>query len=174
MKSRFQRAVLTGVAILAAPAPLGAAPVAAHEFYASMSEVALNERTGEMEIIHRLFADDLMLALGEETLDEASFYSDPDHISEIGVYVASVFRVADPSGMLYDATYVGAELDGEFAWVYFVADAPDDQTGFIVDNDLLAETFHTQANMTNFRFNSQVRTAMQGPGRRDPVRVRFD
>lgn len=157
-----------------AGAALMAAPVGAHELHAAVTEIAINPRTGEMEIMHRMFAHDLMEAMGEETMDEASFYSDPAHIAEIGSYVEGVFRFADPTGMLYEPTYIGAELEGEFAWVYFVSDAPEDASGFIVDNDLLAETFADQTNMTNFRFDSHVRTAMHGPGRRNPVRVSFD
>ena len=63
---------------------------------------------------------------------------------------------------------------GEFAWIYFVAPQPSETESFIVDNDLLAEAFDDQVMMTNLRFQSHVRTAMQGPGRRAPVRVRFE
>ena len=69
---------------------------------------------------------------------------------------------------------VWAEIDGEFAWIYFVAPEPDTDDAFIVDNDLLADTFDDQVMMTNLHFNSAVRTAMHGPGRRTPVRVRFE
>lgn len=159
--------MLVGAAFMAAPAQ-------SHDLHASVTEIAVNPRTGEMEIIHRLFADDLMQALGYESLDETSFYSDPEHIAEIGVYIDRQFRVANPDGLLYAPTFIGAELDGEFAWVYFAGAPPDDQSGFIVDNDILADVFGDQANMTNFRFNSAVRTAMHGPGFRDPVRIVFE
>lgn len=157
-----------------AGAVLWAASAAAHDLHASVSEISVNPRSGQMEVIHRLFADDLMLALGYETLDETSFYSDPERIADIGTYIARTFRFADPTGLLYEPDYVGAELDGEFAWVYFEGPPPEDQSGFIVDNDILAETFNDQTNMTNFRFNEDVRTAMHGPGYRRPVRVTFD
>ena len=77
-------------------------------------------------------------------------------------------------GDLIELDYVGAEIDGEFAWIYFVAPAPDTPDAIIVDNDILADAFDDQVMMTNLHFNSVVRTAMQGPGRRAPVRVRFE
>lgn len=165
---------LRAIALALAGAVLMAAPVEAHGVHAGVTEISVNPRTSEMEITHRVYVDDLLTALGDETLDAEAYFSDPDKVAGIGNYIASVFRFADPTGLLYEPSYVGAELDGEFAWVYFVAPVPDDTSGFIVDNDILADTFDDQAMMTNFRFNSHVRTALQGPGRRDPVRVRFD
>ncbi len=165
--------IIAHLSMLITGAVLAAAPALAHDQHHTLTEVAVNERTGEMEITHRVFAHDLMQALGEDSLDEASFYADPEHIAEIGLYAASAFRLGDASGLLYEPVYVGAERDGEFAWIYFAAPAPEDMSGFLVDNDLLADAFDDQTNMTNLRFNSHVRTAMQGPGRRDPVRVVF-
>ena len=78
------------------------------------------------------------------------------------------------TAQLFNLTYVGAELDGEFGWIYFTAEVPADQSSFIVDNDIMVDEFEDQVMMTNFRINSLVRTAMHGPGRRDPVRVRFE
>jgi len=149
------------------------APSLAHRMHAGVTEVAVNERTDELEIIHRVYGHDLMEALDRIDQDVASFVATPEGLAEVGAYVGEAFRIADTDGELLALSYIGAEIDSEFAWVYFSAAIPAEQASFIVDNDLLAETFDDQVMMTNLRFNSQVRTAMQGPGRRSPVRVRF-
>lgn len=149
------------------------APVHAHRMKAGATEIAVNERTGEMEIIHRVYAHDLLEALGNLELDETELLSSQSGLAQIEQLVRAEFRVAEGDGRLLELTYVGAELDGEFAWIYFTAPVPADTSSFVVDNDLLSNAFEDQVMMTNFRFNSDVRTAMQGPGRRDPIRVRF-
>lgn len=150
-----------------------AAPGHAHRIKAGATEIAVNERSGEMEIIHRVYAHDLLEALGDLEMEEADFLSSPSGLQQVEDLVRAEFRVAEGDGRLLNLSYIGAELDGEFAWIYFTAPVPEDTSSFVVDNDLLSNAFEDQVMMTNFRFNSDVRTAMQGPGRRDPVRVRF-
>lgn len=160
------------LAVLAG-AVLVTAPVFAHRMKAGATEVAVNDRTGELEIIHRVYAHDLIEALGNLTMDEAEFMTSESGLDQIENLMRSEFRLAEGDGRLLDLTYVGAELDGEFAWIYFTAPVPDDTSSFVVDNDILSGAFEDQIMMTNFRVDSDVRTAMQGPGRRDPVRVSF-
>lgn len=165
-KLRLILAVMAGAALVAAP-------VHAHRMKAGATEIAVNERSGEMEIIHRVYAHDLLEALGDLEMEEADFLSSPSGLQQVEDLVRAEFRVAEGDGRLLNLSYIGAELDGEFAWIYFTAPVPEDTSSFVVDNDLLSNAFEDQVMMTNFRFNSDVRTAMQGPGRRDPVRVRF-
>jgi hypothetical protein len=167
LRLRTWLAVLAGTLLLAAPA-------SAHRVHAGVTEIAVNPRTGEMEVMHRVFAHDLLEALGRNQLDADAFLATPEGLETVGAYAAARFRLADAEGRLLDLSYVGAEVEGEFAWIYFAAPEPPVQNAFIVDNDLLADMFDDQVMMTNLRFNSHVRTAMQGPGRRMPVRVRFD
>lgn len=157
---------LAGMLLLAAPA-------SAHRVHAGVTEIAVNPRTGELEVMHRVFAHDLLEALGRDDVEAGEFLATSDGLETVGEYVAERFRMADGEGQLLELSYVGAEMDGEFAWIYFAAPEPPVHDAFIVDNDLLADAFDDQVMMTNLRFDSHVRTAMQGPGRRDPVRVRF-
>ena len=169
MTLRFGRTLLIALAGLS----LVTAPSAAHRMHAGVTEIAVNERTGEMEIIHRVYGHDLMEALDRTELDASAFLATPEGLAAVAAYAGPLFRMADSEGELMDLAYVGAEADGEYAWIYYAAAVPPEQNAFIVDNDLLSETFDDQVMMTNLRFASQVRTAMQGPGRRAPVRVRF-
>lgn len=167
------RACLRSFMMVIAGACLMAAPAAAHRVHAGVTEVIISATTGELQISHRLYSDDLMLAVGTDAPEEEAWYASPEGVAAIGAYVAAHFRIGEGDGRLIEPAYIGAELDGELAWVYFTAPAPADTTAFTVDNDLLAETFEDQVMMTNFTIDSVVRTAMQGPARRDAVRIRF-
>ena len=164
--SRLIFSVLAGAVLVAAPAH-------AHRMKAGATEISVNDRTGELEIIHRVYAHDLLEALGDLEMEEADFLASEAGLQQVETLVRQEFRVAEGDGRLLSLTYVGAEQDGEFAWIYFTAPVPADTSSFIVDNDILSNAFDDQIMMTNFRFDSEVRTAMQGPGRRDPIRVRF-
>lgn len=166
LRLRTLLASLAGLLIVAAPA-------LAHRVHAGVTEIAVNPRTGEMEIVHRVYAHDLMTALDRTEAEAYSFLDTPAGLDTVGAYARGRFRMADGEGSLFDLDYVGAEVDGEFAWIYFVAPEPARADAFIVDNDLLADAFDDQVMMTNLHFGSDVRTAMHGPGRRSPVRVRF-
>ncbi|WP_339745200.1 DUF6702 family protein [uncultured Maricaulis sp.] len=156
-----------------AGACLMAAPAAAHRVHAGVTEVVISATTGELQISHRVYSHDLIAALGAEVADEEAWFASPEGVAEAGAYAAAHFRIGEGDGRLIEPVYVGAELDGELAWIYFAAPAPADISAFVVDNDLLSDEFEDQVMMTNITINSLVRTAMQGPGRRDPVRLRF-
>lgn len=153
---------------------LAAAPAEAHRVHAGVTEVNVNPRTAEMEVVHRLFAHDLMQALGRDDQETEAYFGSAEGKAEIGAYAGRLFRLGTREGALIELDYVGAEADGEFAWIYFTAPPPDVSGGLLVDNDLLADQFDDQVMMTNLRFDSQVRTAMQGPGQRAPRRLEFD
>lgn len=155
-------------------AALIAAPASAHRVHAGVTEITVNPRTSEMEIAHRVFAHDLVTALGRDDMAAEDYFATEAGLSEIGEYFSRAFRFADAEGRLFELSYVGAEVDGEFGWIYFTGAVPEALDQFIVDNDVLSDHFDDQVMMTNLRFNSRVRTAMHGAGMRSPIRVRFN
>tara|TARA_R110000744_G_scaffold1843_2_gene6564 strand:- start:26355 stop:26870 length:516 start_codon:yes stop_codon:yes gene_type:complete len=165
--------LIRGLAYAIAGACLMAAPAAAHRVHAGVTEVAISATTGELQISHRVYGHDLLEALGIEVADEEAWYASSEGIAAAGRYAETHFRIGQGDGRLLAPVYVGAELDGELLWIYFAAPAPADPSAFVVDNDLLADAFEDQVMMTNIIIDSVVRTAIHGPGRREPVRVRF-
>jgi hypothetical protein len=167
------RAGLHTLVTLIAGVCLMAAPAAAHRVHAGVTEILVSAATGELQISHRVYGHDLIEAIGVDVPDEEAWFVSPDGVAAAGAYAAAHFRFGEADGRLIVPVYVGAELDGELAWIYFTADLPADRSAFVVDNDLLSDAFEDQVMMTNITIDSVVRTAMQGPGRREPVRVRF-
>ena len=162
------------LAVVIAGACLMAAPAAAHRVHAGVTEIVISAATGELQISHRVYGHDLLAAIGSDPADEDAWYASPQGVAATGIYVAANFRVGEGDGRLIEPVYVGAELDGELVWIYFTAPVPADTSAFVIDNDLLVDAFEDQVMMTNITIDSVVRTAMHGPGRREPVRVRFE
>ncbi|WP_417492159.1 DUF6702 family protein [Maricaulis sp.] len=167
------RVLVRTIATALAAVGLIAAPAAAHRVHAGVTEVVISAATGELQITHRVYGHDLIEALGIEPVDEEAWLTSAEGLAAVGNYAQTHFRIGEGDGRLMEPVYVGAELDGEIIWIYFTAAVPQDRSAFLVDNDLLANSFEDQVMMTNITIDSLVRTAMQGPGRREPVRVRF-
>ena len=90
-----------------------AAPANAHRMKAGATEVAVNDRTGELEIIHRVYAHDLIEALGDLNVDEAEFMASETGLQQIENLVRSEFRVAEGDGLAPLVREVEAvELEG--------------------------------------------------------------
>ena len=168
---RSAYALIAGLALMAGPA---AGAAWAHREHAGLTEVSVNPNTGEMEVTHRLYVHDLMEALGRDDRETEVFVASPEGLAEIGDYAGRLFRLGEGDGRLIAMDYVGAEVEGEFVWIYFASDAPAHEAGFLVDNDLLSDHLDDQVMLTNLRFDSRVRTVLQGPGRRAPQQVFFD
>ena len=158
---------------LAASLALAAAPSAwAHRIHSALTEVRPNENTGELEIAHRVFFHDLEVALIESGMDDDTPPLGETWLSAAGSYAQDRFDI-DVAGASLQLDYVGAEIDGQFAWIYFVAPMPDEYDSVSIDNRLLIDAFPDQANMTNVIRGSVVRTVLQIPGRRGTGTIDF-
>ncbi|MEN0652238.1 MULTISPECIES: DUF6702 family protein [Hyphobacterium] len=158
---------------LAAGLALAAAPSAsAHRIHSALTEVRPNENTGELEIVHRVFFHDLEVALIESGMDDEAPPLGEIWLDSADRYVRDRFAIGiDGASLQLD--YVGAEVDGQFAWIYYVTPMPDEYDGVTIDNRLLIDAFPDQANMTNVIRGETVRTILQVPGRRGSGRVDF-
>ena len=124
---------------LAASLALAAAPSAwAHRIHSALTEVRPNENTGELEVAHRVFFHDLEVALIESGMDDDTAPLGEDWLNAAGSYAQDRFDI-DVAGASLQLDYVGAEIDGQFAWIYFVAPMPDQYDAVSIDNRLLID-----------------------------------
>lgn len=140
----------------------------AHRAHAGLTEIGVNARTGQMEIVHRVFAHDLHDALGYESIDDSELYELPEGLAWVEAWARSGFSLQTVSGEPVELNYVGAERDGEFTFIYFTAQPPEEGSELVVDNGLLTGLLDDQVNLTNLRGPDGVQSVMQGPGRREP------
>ncbi len=103
----------------------------AHRVGVPITTVDYNARAGAWEVVHRVSAHDLEDAFRGKT-DLLKLFDTEQGVLEIGNYAASAFRIY---GKDITLNYIGAELDGDMAYIYFELRAPD-QT-LALDSDLL-------------------------------------
>ena len=116
---RMIRGVLVGGVLMAC-----AASASAHRIAAPMTVISPNARTGLWEVVHRISVHDmepLLLAAGVGTAGEEG---EAALLAFAGDYVADRFDVEGTRAPVR-LDFVGAEVDGDFVFVYFEFDSDD-------------------------------------------------
>lgn len=160
------------VVLAVAVALLAAGAATAHRLNEGLTTVGVNPRTGELEVVHRLYAHDLYPALGLDAEGEAALYSGRE-LLRLGIWAAGQFDLRRVGGGRVPLAFVGAEEDGEYVFLYFTGAAPAPGTEMVVDNRLLVSAWPAQSNLTNVRTAEGVASLTQGPSDRRPGTVRF-
>ena len=131
---------------------LVAAPAHAHRVGVPVTTIAQNPVSKTWEVTHRLSAHDFEPQF-QGQISPSRLYDTPEGIALIGEYAAGHFKI----GGLSKATYIGAELDGEFVYIYFEFTPKSD--AILIDNDLLFETRNSTA-LVNIETGAGVKSLM--------------
>ena len=133
----------------------------AHQKKEALTKVLLNERTGNIEVMHRFLTHDVEHALKRLTGESNDVLLTAQAQQRFSDYAAAKFELAftaDPSTQSTDLELqaVGHELEGPFFWVYFEAPIPPVLTSFLVQQSSLQEIWPTQVNLVNIERDGHV------------------
>jgi hypothetical protein len=139
--------------------------VSAHQLQAALTTVLFNERTGRIEVMHRFFAHDAETLLGELIGPGTDILDSSEDQLRFGIYVHDRFRLYDAAGKSIELTLKGAELEGDFLWVYQAAPIPDPPlTGLQIEHPALRELWEAQVNTVNIERRGDIQTLTFAPG----------
>ncbi len=128
---------------------------AAHRAHAGLTEIERSRSNTEFEIIHRVFAHDLEPYLFGE--NNGVWEEQLEDVKKIGTYVEAHFALV-VDGEALPTTYIGAETDGEFIFIYFTTPIPDDLPSFDVYNALLTNIKDDQLNLVNLTLDGETQS----------------
>ncbi|MEL7486038.1 MAG: DUF6702 family protein [Pseudomonadota bacterium] len=120
----------------------------AHQQKAALTIVLFNERSGNLEVMHRIEVHDAEHA-AEDMWGFADIISDDDQQTKFAAYVRSRFSLRDENGDVIALTPIGHEIDGPHLWVYHEAPAPASAARLIVDDGILRDFWSDQYNLVN-------------------------
>lgn len=135
-----------------------AEPSQAHQLHAAITTVLFNGRTGDVEVMHRFFAHDAEHALGLLAGRKADLLDSPADRLRFAVYVHERFELEAVGATLQPLTLVGAELEGDFLWVYQRTPEPPGISGLVARFDALRDLWPDQVNTLNVERNGTVRS----------------
>ena len=129
-------------------------PANAHEQKAALTKVVFNDRTNNIEVMHRLSRHDAEHAARD--LWEGADLEDPQTLRNLANYVRSRFSLANGLGDDVTLTVVGEEIDDVYLWVYHEAPIDPKLGKLTIENRILFEFWDDQSNLVNLEIDGNV------------------
>ncbi len=119
----------------------------------SITDMEYNPTTKSLQISMKLFVDDLELVLEKEQDVKCFLGTEKEHTRTnefIKAYVSTHFFVEQSKGSL-PLTYVGKEVDKDYAWIYLEVKNFKVKDETLLTNSMLTEYFKEQTNKVNYK-----------------------
>jgi len=135
-----------------------AAPLLAHQQKYAISTVALNPRTGMIEVAHQVPVHDAEHALRMQGADNPDIIGSDASREAFARYITRRFLLT-ANGVIVTPDYVGSEIIGGSLWIYQEAPAPPEENARIrVNSQILTDIWSRQENRVNIGGGPQVTT----------------
>ncbi|MGH9844839.1 MAG: DUF6702 family protein [Blastocatellia bacterium] len=122
-----------------------------HKFHVSVAAIEFNSKAQSVEVVLRVYADDLENALSQHA--KRTVKLDPAKSREAGevvmAYLRSQFELKTAAGKPVKFTWVGLEAQVDMFWLYFEGKAPGGLAGTQLKNRVFCELFDDQVNIVN-------------------------
>ncbi len=152
------RALLVLLALVLAP--MGSGTALAHQQKIAITTVALNPRTGMIEIAHQVPVHDAEHALVVQKAKSPDIIGSAQSREDFARYVTRRFLLV-VDGQIITPDYVGSEITGGSLWVYQETPAPASegaQTLVRINSQILTDVWARQENRVNIGGGTSVQT----------------
>ncbi len=139
---------------------------AAHTYFFSITELSVNAKKHNIEIIHQLTAHDIDHAIAQNQQIHFSA-AHPDYENIIKQYIENKFQLV-LNNTLLPLKWVGLEINKGKVIIYQTIKQQNNLAGLVVKNEILVDTYPKQINTVNYQdaalngsltFNRLQRTA---------------
>lgn len=131
-----------------------------HAFHVAVCEIEFDDNSRQLEITHRIFLDDLELALTEWSSERVDVLNPTDSkkLDEmIGKYISEK-TVYTLNGKTVSANYLGSEKEESVMYCYQVITDVKKVKSLKVRNTLLMETYDDQKNIVHIECGDQMKS----------------
>jgi hypothetical protein len=125
----------------------------AHRYFFGLTELSVNPKTNNIEVIHQLTAHDIDNTIAEQQQIHFS-PAHPEYEQFIQKYVEKhfkIFDVQDNKNHEIKLNWVGLEIAKGSVYIYQEANFENFLSGLVVKNDLLVDTYPKQVNTVNYK-----------------------
>ncbi|MFT5295890.1 MAG: hypothetical protein ACI9YH_001906 [Colwellia sp.] len=125
----------------------------AHRYFFGLTDLSVNPKNNNIEIIHQLTAHDIDNAIAEQQ----QIHFSPEHSEYetlIQSYVEAHFQLIDiqeNKKHVIKLNWVGLEIAKGNVYIYQEANFENFLSGIVVKNDLLVDTYPKQVNTVNYK-----------------------
>lgn len=124
-------------------------PLQAHQLKTAITTVLFNERTGNIEVMHRFYLHDAEHAIEAVVGKDADLHADEATKDAFSNYVMDHFAMRTLAGESLNLQTVGYQIDGPHFWVYQETPIPAQINGLSLRHNSLQEVWSDQENMVN-------------------------
>lgn len=122
--------------------------VSAHRYFFGLTEIATNDNTGAVEVVHQYTLHDVQQAL-KKHFGSNFRLEQTDAEQQIRKWVNDKFKLTSQRGTVVVPNWVGFEADYQKIWIYQEVPKRDNLCQWKVSNTLLMENFSAQVNTIN-------------------------
>ncbi|MEH8022320.1 DUF6702 family protein [Rheinheimera metallidurans] len=133
-------------------------PAAAHELKTALTKVLFNQRTGNIEVMHRFYLHDAEHAVKILFSKDADILNSEQTQDTFSQYVSEHFALQQLNGDNINLTLLGGQLEGRFFWVYQETAIPKTINGLKAAQSALQDIWPAQLNTVNFEGKGRVKT----------------
>ena len=132
--------------------------VSAHQLKSSITTVLFNQRTNNLEVMHRFYLHDSEHAVQHLYNKQADLNKDAQTQQQFADYVKEQFKLKSLADRPLALESVGHQIDGKFFWVYQEMQIPQDVKGLKMSHGALRELWPAQVNMVNIEGKGEIKT----------------
>lgn len=136
---------------------LVALPSGAHQQKVALTDILFNERTGNLEIAHRISLHDAEHTLHKVSKSTEDLTKSAKARKAFAKYVAGRFELTLDNKAKIKLTLVGQEIERGNLWVYQEIKIPE-SASFSIRNAILHDVIKGQVNTVNVRKGTKVTT----------------
>lgn len=132
---------------------------AAHQLKSAVTTILFNDRTGNIEIMHRFVLHDAEHAVGELFgKRQADIHTDEETRALFAAYALEAFGLQTLEGNALPLEPVGYQVEGRDFWVYQETPIPGELKGLSVRQKALQELWSEQQNLVNIEGKGPIKS----------------
>ncbi|KFZ30961.1 hypothetical protein IDSA_07785 [Pseudidiomarina salinarum] len=144
----------------------------AHQLKTAITTVLFNDRTGNIEVMHKFLLHDAEHAV-QQLFDKAGNMHTRDATrKQFSDYVLTRFKMTDLDGQPLPLELVGYQVDGADFWIYQEAPIPAELEGLQMQHKALQDIWSSQQNLVNVEGRGAIQS-LKFSAADDWQRVRF-
>ncbi|MFO8146328.1 MAG: DUF6702 family protein [Gillisia sp.] len=146
-----------------------------HKFYVSVTEIEYNEEVQSLQIISRIFTDDLEALLQERYDPTIKLLSSGDEgavKANLKKYLGQKFRV-QVNGKPYEVNYLGKEYEDDMTLLYLEVPNVSSVKSVKIKNAILTDLFPEQKNLVHVELKGTTKSLIL-TGERDEDKLIFN
>jgi len=142
-----------------------------HKFYVSVTEVKYNEKEKSLQMISRIFVDDLEDLL-QKRYDKTIVLTKGEDKKIVFDYLKKYLEqkiTVEVDGKDYKVNYLGKEYDNDTAVIYLEVPGVPHFTSIKIQNAVLADLFPEQKNLVHVEYKGKIKSMVLADGKLEDV-----